>query len=89
MREADVAIWFGPPTQQDLVRRKLFTVHYHVYASTEFVKRYGKPKGLEDIDRHNILTYGGVLPEPIQGNELARNHGPRWQRPPGTCSSDQ
>ena len=30
MREADVAIWFGPPTQQDLIQRKLFTAHYHV-----------------------------------------------------------
>jgi DNA-binding transcriptional LysR family regulator len=66
MREADVAIWFGPPTQQDLIRRKLFTVHYHVYASTDFVKRYGKPKSVEDIDRHRILTYGGVLPSPFK-----------------------
>ncbi len=66
MREADVAIWFGPPTQQDLVRRKLFTVHYHVYASNEYLKRYGKPKSLDDIDRHRILTYGGVLPSPFK-----------------------
>ena len=66
MREADVAIWFGPPTQQDLVRRKLFTVHYHVYASTDLVKRYGKPRSVEDIDRHSILTYGGVLPSPFK-----------------------
>ncbi len=66
MREADVAIWFGPPTQQDLVRRKLFTVHYHVYASTELVKRYGKPRGVDDIDRHSILTYGGVPPSPFK-----------------------
>ena len=66
MREADVAIWFGPPTQQDLVRRKLFTVHFHVYASTDLVKRYGKPRSVEDIDRHSILTYGGVLPSPFK-----------------------
>ena len=66
MREADVAIWFGPPTQQDLIRRKLFTVHYHVYASTDFVKRYGKPKSTDELDRHTILTYGGVLPTPFK-----------------------
>ena len=66
MREADVAIWFGPPTQQDLVRRKLFTVHYHVYASTDLVKRHGKPRGVDDIDRHSILTYGGVPPSPFK-----------------------
>ncbi|MFZ1107315.1 MAG: LysR family transcriptional regulator [Rhodomicrobium sp.] len=66
MREADVAIWFGPPTQQDLVRRKLFTAHYHVYASIDYVKRHGKPKGVDDIDRHRIMTYGGVLPSPFK-----------------------
>jgi DNA-binding transcriptional LysR family regulator len=66
MREADVAIWFGPPTQQDLVRRRLFTAHYHVYASTDYVKRYGKPKSVDDVDRHRILTYGGVLPSPFR-----------------------
>jgi DNA-binding transcriptional LysR family regulator len=66
MREADVAIWFGPPTQMDLVRRKLFTAHYHVYASTDYVKRQGKPKGVDDIDRHRIMTYGGVLPSPFK-----------------------
>jgi DNA-binding transcriptional LysR family regulator len=66
MREADVAIWFGPPTQQDLVRRKLFTAHYHVYASTDYVKRHGKPKSVDDVDRHRIMTYGGVLPSPFK-----------------------
>ncbi|KAI95140.1 LysR family transcriptional regulator [Rhodomicrobium udaipurense JA643] len=66
MREADVAIWFGPPSQQDFVRRKLFTVHFHVYASVDYVKRNGRPRNLEDLDRHRILTYGGVLPSPFK-----------------------
>jgi DNA-binding transcriptional LysR family regulator len=66
MREADVAIWFGAPTQQDLVRRKLFTVHYHVYASHDYVKRHGKPKSLQDIDKHRIMTYGGPMPSPFK-----------------------
>ena len=66
MREADVAIWFGAPTQQDLVRRKLFTAHYHVYASADYVKRHGKPKSLEDLDKHRILTYGGPMPSPFK-----------------------
>ncbi len=66
MREADVAIWFGAPTQQDLVRRKLFTVHYHVYASADYVRRYGQPKSLDDLDRHRIMTYGGPMPSPFK-----------------------
>jgi DNA-binding transcriptional LysR family regulator len=66
MREADVAIWFGSPTQQDLVRRKLFTVHYHIYASSDYVKRHGKPQSLDDIDKHRIMTYGGPVPSPFK-----------------------
>jgi DNA-binding transcriptional LysR family regulator len=66
MREADVAIWFGQPAQQDLIRRKLFTVHYHIYASTEYVKRKGRPKSAADLDKHRILTYGGPMPSPFK-----------------------
>ena len=34
MREADVAIRLRQPTQPDLIQRKLFSVHFHAYAST-------------------------------------------------------
>ncbi len=58
MREADVAIRLRRPVQPDLIQRKLFTVHHHVYASAEYVRRYGMPKTLEDLDRHTIITFG-------------------------------
>ena len=35
MREADVAIRLRQPTQPDLIQRKLFSVHFHAYASPE------------------------------------------------------
>jgi len=66
MREADVAIWFGAPTQQDLIRRKLFTAHYHAYAAADYIKRFGKPKGSDELERHRILTYGGPAPSPFR-----------------------
>ena len=44
MREADVAIRLRQPTQPDLIQRKLFTVHFHVYASPEYLKRFGTPR---------------------------------------------
>lgn len=65
MREADVAIRFQEPTQNDLIRRKLFAVHYHVYASVDYVRRAGNPKTLQELDHHRILTYGGV-PNPLK-----------------------
>jgi DNA-binding transcriptional LysR family regulator len=58
MREADVAIRLRRPTQPDLIQRKLFVVHHHVYASTEYIKKYGIPKSIDDLDKHKILTFG-------------------------------
>ena len=58
MREADVAIRLRRPVQPDLIQRKLFTVHNHVYASPEYLKAYGTPKTPEDLDHHKILTFG-------------------------------
>jgi DNA-binding transcriptional LysR family regulator len=58
MREADVAIRLRRPTQPDLIQRKLFTVHHHIYASADYIKKYGIPKSVEDLDKHKILTFG-------------------------------
>lgn len=62
MREADVAIRFQPPSQNDLIRRKLFVVHSRVYASSDYAKRNGVPRRLADLDAHRILIYGGTVP---------------------------
>ncbi len=58
MREADVAIRLRMPTQPDLIQRKLFTVHHHIFASTDYVKKHGIPKSLEELDKHKILIFG-------------------------------
>ncbi len=58
MREADVAIRLRLPTQPDLIQRRLFTVHYHVYASPEYLKKNGTPRTPEELDNHKILSFG-------------------------------
>ncbi len=62
MREADVAIRLRQPAQPDLIQRKLFTVHFHVYASPEYLKRHGNPRDLADLDHHKIITFGDPAP---------------------------
>ena len=59
MREADVAIRLRIPTQPDLIQRKLFSVHFHAYASPEYLKRFGTPAGVDDLDKHRLLLLGG------------------------------
>ena len=58
MREADMAIRVREPQQPDLIRRRLFTMHFHAYASAGYIKRHGQPRALEDLDQHRILIYG-------------------------------
>jgi DNA-binding transcriptional LysR family regulator len=58
MREADVAIRLRMPTQPDLIQRKLFTVHHHIFASVEYVNKHGMPKTIAELDNHKILIFG-------------------------------
>jgi DNA-binding transcriptional LysR family regulator len=62
MRQADVAIRLRLPVQSDLVQRRLFTVHFHAYASADYVKRRGAPKTPDELDTHRIVAFGGAGP---------------------------
>ena len=78
MREADVAIRLRQPTQPDLIQRKLFSVKFHAYASPEYLKRFGTPKALDDLDNHRVLLLGGtVVPNYFENRrwlmEVSRN----------------
>jgi DNA-binding transcriptional LysR family regulator len=58
LREADVAIRVTPPTQPDLIRRNLMTIHFHVFGSTEYLKKHGIPKTPKDLDKHRLIVFG-------------------------------
>lgn len=62
MREADVALRLRAPSQGDLIRRKLFTVHFHPYAAPDYLKRYGQPRTAAELDGHRLLSFGGDIP---------------------------
>ncbi|MEE4015243.1 LysR family transcriptional regulator [Roseibium sp. FZY0029] len=62
MREADVAIRLRQPTQPDLIQRKLFTVHFHVYAAPDYLQRFGTPVTIDDLDKHRLITFGEQAP---------------------------
>lgn len=57
-READLAIRMRAPVQADLIQRRLFTVHYHMYAAQKYLDRHPAPASLEDITAHTIIVYG-------------------------------
>ena len=68
MREADLALRLRQPVQPDLIQRRLFTVHFHAYASADYLKKHGQPLTLDDLDKHRILAYGGGSTAPYLQN---------------------
>jgi DNA-binding transcriptional LysR family regulator len=81
MREADVAIRLRQPVQPDLIQRRLFTVHFHAYAAPEYLKRFGKPKTVEDLDRHRLVSFGGPIPGYLQSTNWVATAGRDSQEP--------
>ncbi len=84
MREADVAIRLRQPTQPDLIQRKLFSMHFHAYASPEYLKRFGSPHTLKDLDDHRLIVLGGTVPPHLQSGNwlLTTDRDPKNPRTP-------
>ena len=84
MREADVAIRLREPEQPDLIRRRLFTISYHLYAAPSYIKEHGQPHSLDDLERHRLLSLS-VLNSGYLDNLNAHLHldrGPKNPRIP-------
>lgn len=65
MGQADVGIRMTPPRQADLIQRHLITMHHRAYASPTYLKRYGTPKTLEDLDEHRLIAYDETFHPPF------------------------
>ncbi len=50
-----MAIRLRQPTQPDLIQRKLFSVHFRIYASPEYLKRFGTSRAFDDLDTAYLL----------------------------------
>ena len=57
-RRADVAIRTGPMRESSLVQRRLGESRKITVASPDYLARWGQPKTLEELQRHNRLSFG-------------------------------
>jgi DNA-binding transcriptional LysR family regulator len=83
MREADVAIRLRQPTQPDLIQRKLFSLHFHACASPEYLKRFGTPRSVDELDQHRLIILGGAIQPWLQQSGIRACPG----SPSTTCSA--
>ena len=87
-READLALRMRAPVQADLIQRKLFTVHYHLYATADYLAAHGTPNSLDDLANHIVVAYGETASPEIRevnwlmgtARRLAPNGMPRLLR---------
>ena len=68
MRAADVAIWAREPMHNDLIRRPLFAMQIHAYASGSYIRKFGAPQKVQDLDRHRLVSFSGNPPPIPAGN---------------------
>jgi DNA-binding transcriptional LysR family regulator len=79
MREADVAIRMAPPRQPELIQRHLMTVHLNVYAAPAYIKRYGLPKTVEELDSHKVIVYGEATRPPVPDTNILMRLGAKGE----------
>lgn len=69
--EADVALRTTTPVENALVGRKIAESPWAVYASRAYMKRRGSIGAAEDIGRHDVVMFAGILKD---------HHAARWLR---------
>ncbi|MDG1995997.1 MAG: LysR family transcriptional regulator [Emcibacteraceae bacterium] len=81
-RKADVAIRFHPAEHLDLIQKQVATFHYHLYASPDYLNKYGRPQNVEELDDHKLITYGNLSTSPIKYIDWLLDAGAKQKRKP-------
>jgi DNA-binding transcriptional LysR family regulator len=72
MREADVAIRMKEPSQADLIRKRLMSVHMRLYASQAYLDRSGPLDNIEDIGSHRLICQNPTSAQVTAGAQLVQ-----------------
>ncbi|MCP5382711.1 MAG: LysR family transcriptional regulator [Kordiimonadaceae bacterium] len=81
-RQADVAIRFHPSEHLDLIQKQIGTFNYNIYASPDYLNKYGRPRSLADLDHHRLITYGDLTNSPIENIDWILEAGATQKRTP-------
>lgn len=64
MREADVAIRLGIPTQADLIRKPLMEIRMRLYAARDYLSQWGEPQSEPDLIKRRFISFSPDAPQP-------------------------
>tara|TARA_Y100000590_G_C15478356_1_gene922992 strand:- start:325 stop:969 length:645 start_codon:yes stop_codon:yes gene_type:complete len=74
-RQADIGIWMRRPKQLNYIQKKLIDINYHIYGSTKYLEKFGHPKNVSDLNKHNFISYGKGAPSPVFNPDWALKLG--------------
>ncbi len=72
MREADVAIRMKEPSQADLIRRRLMSVHMRLYAIPEYLDNAPPLEKVEDIANHRLICQNVTTTQVSAGAQMVQ-----------------
>ncbi|UWQ20438.1 LysR family transcriptional regulator [Jannaschia sp. W003] len=72
MREADVAIRMKEPSQADLVRKRLMDIRMQLFATSDYLKAAGTPRGPQDLSLHRLICQNIGATQVSAGAALVR-----------------
>ncbi|MBM7067670.1 LysR family transcriptional regulator [Actibacterium sp. 188UL27-1] len=73
MREADVAIRMKEPSQADLIRKRLMGVRMRLYATPDYLDKFGTPTSFADLGNHRLICQAASSTQVAAGAALI-NH---------------
>ncbi len=62
MREADIGITALPLSNADIIHTEPVSYKFRIYASPEYLKKFGTPKTAQDLDNHQLIVFGKEAP---------------------------
>ena len=74
-RQADIGIWMRRPRKLSHIQKKLIDINYHIYGSTKYLEQNGHPKNLQELNKHNFISYGKGAPSPVFNPDWALKLG--------------
>lgn len=56
-RDFDLSVGFERPTDPDAIVTKLATLHFILFASPDYILKYGNPTSFDDLDGHSYVAH--------------------------------
>ncbi len=79
--DVDCALRPWPSTQGDVIERKLGTISQSLYASHNYLATHGAPANVQDLDEHDIIAFGDLIPSRLNSANWALELGRPEDKP--------